>query len=527
MDENTTESPPAAPVIGSAPAPVPTEPSAAQVRIKEINASLDASIKDGAAFSVMAGLGDSYRAPFAIALGASAAQVGLLTSIPQLFASLAQPLAYKFNYAFANRKKFVLDMVGLHALAWPLMLFVPLALSDFKVEALIALASLYAVFGAIANPAWSSWMAELVPEEKRGWYFGKRNEILVGALLASMIVGGVILGFFENALFWGFGILFVTAFLARLVSRHYLSKMIEPLPLEARVPYVGPLDYFRRDRRHPMKTFTLFLLLTNFTVNLAAPFFVVYMLRDLGFDYFTFTFIISAGMIAKFLSNAYWGKLIDKYGNRLILRVTGILVAVVPLLWLFTPDYRALALVEMFSGFAWAGFELATFNYIISVNSLEKTANTVANHNFYNGLGIVAGAAIGSLLTVAFAGQQFFWMGGLLLVFLVSGLLRLLVAAYFLPRIRDNRLTFGVSEREFFWKAAAVYPTRGVVRELQMGWNLGVQGVRYSAGTLSGHARKSRETIKHLEKELAELAHNERFETLSPKTPPKKAPPKA
>ncbi|OIO27123.1 hypothetical protein AUJ14_00260 [Candidatus Micrarchaeota archaeon CG1_02_55_22] len=521
MDEKTPESPPPIPVLTVA------QDSTAHGKIKEINASLDASIKDGAAFSVMAGFGDSYRAPFALALGASAAQVGLLTSIPQLLASLAQPFAYKFNYAFTNRKKFVLDMVTLHALAWPLMLFIPLALSDFKVEALIALASLYAVFGAIANPAWSSWMAELVPEEKRGGYFGKRNEILVAALLVSMIAGGVILGFAQNALFWGFGILFVTAFIARLVSRHYLSKMIEPLPLEARVPYFGPIDYFRRDRRHPMKTFTLFLFFTNFTVNVAAPFFVVYMLRDLGFDYFTFTFIISAGMVARFLSNSYWGKLTDKYGNRIILRATGILIAVVPFLWLFTPDYRVLALVEMFSGFAWAGFELATFNYIISVNSREKTANMVANHNFYNGLGIVAGAAIGSLLTVAFAGQEFFWMGGLLLVFLASGLLRLLVAAYFLPRIRDNRLTLGVSEREFFWKATAVYPTRGLLRELQMGWNIGVQGVRYGTGTLADRARKSRETIKHLEKELSELALRERFETLSPEKAPKQPPPNA
>jgi len=48
------------------------------------------SIREGIASSVMDGSGGRYITPYALAIGASNAQIGLLTSIPSLLGNLSQ-----------------------------------------------------------------------------------------------------------------------------------------------------------------------------------------------------------------------------------------------------------------------------------------------------------------------------------------------------------------------------------------------------------------------------------------------------
>ena len=55
-----------------------------------VKRSLDLSIKDGVAFAATTGFGDNYINPFAVAIGASNLQIGLLSSFTQLVSSLMQ-----------------------------------------------------------------------------------------------------------------------------------------------------------------------------------------------------------------------------------------------------------------------------------------------------------------------------------------------------------------------------------------------------------------------------------------------------
>ena len=48
------------------------------------------SVRDGVAYSVMAGAGESYLSAFALFFKANTAQIGLLVSLPSLIASLSQ-----------------------------------------------------------------------------------------------------------------------------------------------------------------------------------------------------------------------------------------------------------------------------------------------------------------------------------------------------------------------------------------------------------------------------------------------------
>lgn len=59
----------------------------------QVDRTLRHSVRDGVAYSVMAGGGETYFSAFALFPKATAPQVGLLATLPPLLGSLAQLLA--------------------------------------------------------------------------------------------------------------------------------------------------------------------------------------------------------------------------------------------------------------------------------------------------------------------------------------------------------------------------------------------------------------------------------------------------
>ena len=75
------------------------------------------SVKEAAVASVMDGAGSRYITPFALALGASNSQIGLLTSFPSLFGNLSQIFNSKMMEKHSRKK---INVIGafLQALMW-------------------------------------------------------------------------------------------------------------------------------------------------------------------------------------------------------------------------------------------------------------------------------------------------------------------------------------------------------------------------------------------------------------------------
>ena len=66
--------------------------------------SLQHSIKDGVAFSIMAGVGENYFSAYAVFLKATTQQIGLLAALPPLLASFGQMLAVMLGQVMGIRK---------------------------------------------------------------------------------------------------------------------------------------------------------------------------------------------------------------------------------------------------------------------------------------------------------------------------------------------------------------------------------------------------------------------------------------
>ena len=136
-----------------------------------VKRSLDLSIKDGVAFAATTGFGDNYINPFAVAIGASNLQIGLLSSFTQLVSSLMQLKAADITERLGSRKKVIVLSVFFQALMLLPVAMIPYLPQSIQVQALICFSTLYLLFASFANPPWGSLMADLVPEGRREGLF--------------------------------------------------------------------------------------------------------------------------------------------------------------------------------------------------------------------------------------------------------------------------------------------------------------------------------------------------------------------
>jgi MFS family permease len=405
-------------------------------RTSAVRSSLKFSVLDGAAYAAMLGLVQNYVTPMALALKATTSQIGLMISIPQLIVGFSQLAAPHLSEKAGSRKGLILPMVFVHAIMYIPILLIPFIIGDNQVWWLIAFITVSTVFGAIANPAWGSLMADLVPIRLRGRYFSSRGMVAGTITLVFSFVAGGILQFLTHVPFIGFAILFGGATAFRLLSFYFLARMYEPVSEENgkndrslfhMVSHVGSTNLGR---------FTLYIALMCFSVNLASPFFSVYMLRDLSFNYLTYTVIVSFASISSLAFLTYWGRRADFAGNIKVIRVTSCLLPVVPLLWLVSNNVYYLIFAQIISGFAWSGFNLAAVNFVYDASEARNRTKHIAVFNTITCLATFLGALIGGYLAPhlpALLGYQ------LRSLFTLSGLCRGMVVFFLLREIIEVR----------------------------------------------------------------------------------------
>src|SRR5690606_16352306 len=204
--------------------------------------------------------------------------------------------------------------------------------------------------------------------------------------------------------------------------------MHEPQGEAAAIEWPFRRDLWQRLRHSNFVRFSIFFALMQFGVSIASPFFTVYMLRDLDFSYAAFTCNTGMAILAQFLTLARWGRISDVVGNRRILAATGLLVPLMPLLWVFSSNFWYLLAVQAVSGFAWAGFSLSASNFVYDLIQPARRATYLAIHNVLASIGIFTGAMLGGWLGAVLPtggdlfGAAWGWGSPLLGVFLVSTL---------------------------------------------------------------------------------------------------------
>ena len=426
--------------------------------------SLKYSIRDGAAFAVMDGLTASFITPFAVALNASVNLIAALTYVPQLIGAFIQLFAAKIVEILKDRRKILVISSLIHAILWIPLLLIPYATPSQKYM-LVVYVSLQAIFVQLMQPVGNSLIGDIVPKYVRGRFFGLRNRVVGAASFIAALAAGLILNYFSpKNPFLGFTILFVIAFIARVLSGVFKGMMHNPMPDLAHEEKFSIFDFVRRMDKTNYGHFVIYIVLFKFAVNIAAPFFAVYMLKDLGFTYLQFTVIIAAELTASFIAMGIFGKIIDERGTKFVLYISGMLTPIIPFLWLFSGNFYYLIIVEIFSGVSWAGFNLSSSNFIFDAVKPENRIRCIAYYKFFEGIAIFAGALFGGFLINILPAWVF--ISSIPFVFLISGVLRLIASLILLPTLKEARLIELDVGHSFFKRYLTIRPSEGLIFEV-------------------------------------------------------------
>jgi len=451
-----------------------TDPAPLSSSDPVVENSLNHSLKDARAFAVMTGIGETYLSAFAIFLRASTPQIGLLASLPPLLGSFIQPVSAWLGRATGHRKAIVLSGASIQAVAWLPIAVLPVVFPSHALPLLIMSVILYQCGAHLATPQWGSMMGDIVPTRRRGRFFARRTKIVSLTTFLALTVGGLVLQKFSSSgqTLLGFALLFGIALTARLVSVYHLAQMHDPRGQAAEMAPVVKRHWLERLRHSNFARFSGFFALTQFSVAIASPFFSVYMLRDLHYSYFAFMTNTGMAILAQFLTLGQWGRISDVFGNRRILSVTGMVIPLMPLLWIFSSNYWYLLFAQVISGLTWAGFSLSASNFLYDLVSREKRTTYLAIHNMLSNTGIFAGAMLGGYLglvlptSVSLLGHTFSWGSALLGVFAVSTLARALMVIVLLPRIREVRRVRPIKVSELIFRVTRVNALAGMFFEV-------------------------------------------------------------
>jgi len=232
----------------------------------------------------MLGSAESYFQAFAVFLKATVFQVGIVYTVPMFAATLIQLHASSLLRWFRSRKNLTVLSGALRSL-----LFVPLILVYYmgvaRVWVLLGLICLYFALNYLPVPAWTSWMRDLVDENRRGSYFSRRNRISNLVALLGIIAAGLILEYFKVRPFLGFALIFSVALLGSIGSTIFLSLKYDVPYTEAPPDREGFFRFSLRMFHSNYGRFVLYNFSLYLTVFFSGPFFVPYMLKDLGFSY--------------------------------------------------------------------------------------------------------------------------------------------------------------------------------------------------------------------------------------------------
>ncbi|HEX7897898.1 MAG TPA: MFS transporter [Planctomycetota bacterium] len=423
-----------------------------------VERSLDASIKDGTTFAVMAGLGDpSYVGACALVLGASPSQVALLVTIPVFLGALAQLIPPFFiERGFSRKRLFVLGSFA-QSLAWLPILAAPFAKGRAGYALLFAGWILYFLAMHFTVPPWTSVMGDLVPAGARGRFFGRRSSLCFVFQTASLVLSGAGLALYKEAGHeeLGFAVVFAGALIARLLSTWHLSRMHEPPHVFRDEDRFTFAQFLRRLPTSNFAKFVFFVGFMNASAHFAGCLFAPYWKKTLGYSYWEYMAVATAVVGVQIVALPFWGRQADRYGNKKVLATTSVGIAVLPALWLLSAHVGWAVFLQAWSGFFWSGFNQSVANFLFDAVTPPKRARCTAYLYLIVNTGLLVGGLAGSWainhVPTSFFGLS--WPHAFWTLLGISFLARSLTLMVFLPRFREVRDVPSIGHVEWFVQA--------------------------------------------------------------------------
>ena len=362
---------------------------------------------------------------YALAYGASTSELGLLAAIQNLLGAVSLFPGARAAERARHRKPLVTWTVGGFArIALLALALVPWVTAAPRVAIwlIIGLNGLRSFMSNFGNPAWTVLVGDLVPPRLRAVYFGNRNlMIMLAALVVAPVAGWLI----QAGNGWlgqphlGYQAVFTLAFLTGLAGTACFVLIPEPHGARRAAPATSAAPGFWSaiTGNRPFVGLVVSGFVWNFALQIAAPFFNVYLVRNLGADAGTVGILAGVNTLFGLLGSGLFGRVMDRLGALKTQALCGLLIPIIPTVWIWVTSPWQIGVVEAYAGLAWAGYNLANFALLLELTPPGHRPQAVALYQTV----VFASAVVGPLL-----GGWLADVYGFRVIFAASGVGRLL-----------------------------------------------------------------------------------------------------
>lgn len=379
---------------------------------------------------------------YTLYLGGGPFELAAVASIP-LLGQTAAPLAAWLQGVFPKRFLLTAGSAVIGRAVW----LIPALLPFFTMPAEAALKLLLlalvicSIFQSMTGAFWTAWMGDVVPERKRGAYFGFRNGLLAVVAMASSLAAGVILDALPEP--YDFQMIFAIALLCGGIAMWLYRTHWEPPIRAVSRPLRDIIGAPLRDRN--FRRLLLFACFWQAAVLTGAAFLYPYMMDHLQMTFTQIAIWSSVAALTTLVASPLWGRLADRAGNRSVLILCTVLAGtIMPLSWILARpgDLTMIWVSALIDAVVWGAVNPAIFNLMLATAPRENRIDYVSTLSLTTGLAGFAGGMIAGQLMELMRGIEvvlgaYTWTN-YQSIFVLSGVLRC-CAPLFLARIVETR----------------------------------------------------------------------------------------
>ena len=142
----------------------------------------------------------------------------------------------------------------------------------------------------------------------------------------------------------------------------------------------------------------VYLVAVQACVQISGPFFAPYMLKQLGFGYFEYVFLVSIAFLSRIVAVTKWTAIAHRFGAATLLWIGSIGLVPLSSLWIVSPSIVWLSFAQVCSGIAWAAYELGFFLLFFETIPASRRTKMLTYYNLGNTVAMFVGASIGAVL---------------------------------------------------------------------------------------------------------------------------------
>lgn len=317
---------------------------------------------------------------------------------------------------------------------------------------LIAAVCLANFLGTMSSPPWLSWLADLIPEDEHGTFYGRRSAWIAVGVVAVVIPSGFLIDRIPEAhklqaVVW----VFVGATLIGLVDLLIHGTLPEPpMELAPRTHVLQAMLAPLRDRA--FRPWLVFNACWTFAMTIGGVLATIYFVENLEIkkNFLGGSIVITAVALLGSIITGHWtGRLVDRLGPKRMLFWGHLVWASLPLFWILATPASALAWLaaaSLVGGTSSTAASTASNKFITRFPPAEKRAMYCALSSSIGNLAGGVGVIVGGLIIKGLHDWQLqlggWTFGGFHVTFVASSALRFL-AAIFLIRNMPERTAFG------------------------------------------------------------------------------------